>query len=73
MRLDDLYLVDVIEAAGRVARMMRGVNHDSFLGDELLASAVQYQLIIVGEACAKMQRASRGLDTRGVLGVGSYL
>lgn len=55
MRLDDLYLVDVIEAAERIARMIAGEDFDSFGANDVLSSAVLYQLVIVGEACGKMR------------------
>lgn len=55
MRLDDLYLVDVIEAAERVGRMIANADSAQFESDELLSSAVQYQLVVIGEACSKLQ------------------
>ena len=58
MRLDDLYLVDIIEAAERIGRMIAGVDFDGFEDDEMLTSAVQYRLIM-GEACTKLLYASR--------------
>lgn len=41
MRLDDLYLVDIIEAAERIGRMIAGVDFNGFEGNDLLNSAVQ--------------------------------
>jgi|GEM_PF-3311623 uncharacterized protein with HEPN domain len=55
MRHDDLYLVDVIESAARVRRMLGKTSVEGFRQDEMVASAVQYHLIVVGEACGKLQ------------------
>lgn len=59
MRLDDLYLVDIIEAAERIARMIAPVEFSGFKDDEMLTSAIQYRLIVMGEACTKLQRPTR--------------
>jgi uncharacterized protein with HEPN domain len=60
-RPDDLYLVDVIEAAEHLAEMIQGCNQASFQTNDLLASAVQYRLIVIGEACARLQDETLGV------------
>lgn len=57
-RLDDLYLVDIIEAFERIARMIEGRDFAAFEENEVLQSAVQYQLMVMGEACSKLQDAT---------------
>lgn len=57
-RPDDLYLVDIIEASDRVASMILSHNFEAFEQDELLNSAVQYNLMIVGEACGRLQEST---------------
>ncbi|MCW5935412.1 MAG: DUF86 domain-containing protein [Fimbriimonadia bacterium] len=58
-RLDDLYLVDVIEAASAISRMLKDVSFEEFNSNEVLCSAVLYQLVIVGEACVAMSDTTR--------------
>ncbi len=55
MRLDDLYLVDIIESAEKLTSMIGGIGEEAFKDDEMLSSAVQYLLIVMGEACGKLQ------------------
>lgn len=59
MRLDDLYLVDIVEAAERIGRMIAGVDFNGFEDDEMLTLAVQYRLIVMGGACTKLLYANR--------------
>lgn len=58
MRSDDLYLVDIIEAADSIAGMIAGKTAESFATDQVLSSAVQYQLMVAGEACSKLEEAT---------------
>jgi uncharacterized protein with HEPN domain len=57
-RPDDLYLVDIIEASERIAAMVAEHDLKSFEADDVLTSAVQYQLMVVGEACGRIQEAT---------------
>jgi uncharacterized protein with HEPN domain len=41
MRPEILYLADIVEAAGAIARFLTGVEREAFLKDELRQSAVQ--------------------------------
>jgi uncharacterized protein with HEPN domain len=54
MRPEILYLTDIVEAAGAIARFLAGIEHEAFLKDELRQSAVQQKLIVIGEAAARL-------------------
>lgn len=56
MRPEQLYLSDLVQAADRIAGFLEGIQRDSFLGNELLKSAVTHQLIVIGEACSQLSR-----------------
>ena len=59
MRLDDLYLVDIIEAHESMVRMLRGVGEQDFIGAEVLVAAVQMKLLIMGAALSSMTDGTR--------------
>jgi uncharacterized protein with HEPN domain len=40
MRREELYLVDIVEAADAIERFIEGVGREDFAGDELRRSAV---------------------------------
>jgi len=54
MRLEELYLTDIIEAADAIQRFVRNVDQNTFLKDELLQSAVLQKLMIIGEAASRI-------------------
>lgn len=51
------YLWDAWRAAERVSRFTAGKNFEDYRVDEMLRSAVERQLCIVGEALAALRRA----------------
>ena len=59
MRLDDLYLVDIIEAQESIARMIVDSSEADFVNDEILAAAVQMKLLIMGEAMSSLTAETR--------------
>jgi uncharacterized protein with HEPN domain len=62
MRRDDLYLNDIIEAAGHIAAFIAGGDREVFQKkSEMMRSAVVQKLAIIGEAAA---RVSEGLRSR---------
>ena len=61
MRLDELYLRDIIEAADAVAGFIADVEENAFVGSDLLRSATLQKLSIIGEASARL---SDGIKTR---------
>ena len=63
MRTDDLYLVDIIESAQAVAAMIRGCDLPSFVGDDMLRSAVLWKLYVISEAAGKLSGELRELFT----------
>ena len=48
MRRDDLYLNDIIEAAGHIAAFLEETDLEDFLKSELIRSAVVQKLAIIG-------------------------
>lgn len=50
------YLWDALQAVGRVQRFSQGKSFDDYPADELLRSAVERQLGIVGEALAQLRK-----------------
>jgi uncharacterized protein with HEPN domain len=57
MRPEELYLVDIVEAADAVARFVAGLEAVDFLKDELRQSAVLQKLTLIGEAAARLPEA----------------
>jgi uncharacterized protein with HEPN domain len=53
-RTADLYLVDLLDAAGRIARSLQGVSFDEFIGQTEKRDAVLWNLMIIGEASTKL-------------------
>lgn len=54
------YLWDAEQAAARIERFAAGRSFDEYLGDELLRSAVERQLEIVGEALNQLRKSAPG-------------
>ena len=44
MRHEDLYLTDVVEAAGYIGEFIAGIDYEAFQKSELLRSAVVHKL-----------------------------
>jgi uncharacterized protein with HEPN domain len=49
-----LYLADIIEAADDIAAFVGGMGRESFLGNNLVRSAVLQKLTVIGEAAARL-------------------
>lgn len=58
------FLWDVRSAADKIATFVRGKTVDEFTGDELLYSAVERQLEIIGEALNQLTKAAPELAGR---------
>jgi uncharacterized protein with HEPN domain len=54
MRPEELYLLDIIEAAEAIERFCAPVTEVEFLVDELRQSAVLQKLIVIGEAASHL-------------------
>ena len=59
MRDEGLYLEDIVEAADTVAHFLADTDKQRFMGSELLQSAVLCQLLIIGEAAARVSEETR--------------
>ena len=47
---DQAYLWDILEAAKEITAFLKGVRYDDFVRSKMIRSAVERQLMIVGEA-----------------------
>ena len=66
------YLWDAVQAANSVRAFIRGRNYEAFAEDDLVRSAVERQLQIVGEAMAQLakldpQSAAKVPDLRRII------
>jgi uncharacterized protein with HEPN domain len=59
MRDEQLYLIDILEAAEAVDRFVVGIAEDDWIEDEVRQGAVMHRLIIIGEAAAHLSRDFR--------------
>jgi uncharacterized protein with HEPN domain len=53
-RTDDLYLVDLLDAADAIGDSLRGISFDQFLGQKEKRDAVLWNLMIIGEASTRL-------------------
>ena len=56
MRREELYLIDMVEAADAISQFVLGVEQDAFSQNDLLRSAVLQKLIIIGEGAARLSK-----------------
>ncbi len=63
MRTDDLYLVDMVEAAQAIESFVGQETVDRFVRDAVTCSAVLWKLMIVGEAATKLSAETKALFT----------
>jgi len=59
MRREELYLRDIVEAAGHIAGFIQGMDHSGFQESELVRSAVVQKLSLIGEAAARVSEQLR--------------
>lgn len=59
MRRDELYLLDIVQAADDLGAFLAGVDRDAFLASGLLQSAVLQKLTVIGEAAARLSGSFR--------------
>ncbi|HYU08016.1 MAG TPA: HepT-like ribonuclease domain-containing protein [Gemmatimonadales bacterium] len=72
------FLWDVLNAANKIERFLHGQTRDAFIGDELLQSAVERQVAIIGEALRQLTRAAPALaqqvaDVEQIIGLRNIL
>jgi uncharacterized protein with HEPN domain len=63
MRLEKLYLVDILEAADAIQRFIEPTNKEGFLCYELRQSGVLQKLIVIGEAAARLPKEFQAKHT----------
>lgn len=64
-RRDDLYLADILEAAESIRSFVGKLDRpdrDTFIGDDLVRSAVLQKLSVIGEAAARVTDETRALN-----------
>ncbi|MCL4250494.1 MAG: DUF86 domain-containing protein [Anaerolineae bacterium] len=59
MRSDDALLLDMLIAARKIMRFMRGVDEASFHANEMLQSAVIRELQVIGEAARLLSEEAK--------------
>jgi uncharacterized protein with HEPN domain len=59
MRREELYLVDIVQAADEIAQFVAGKRREEFVRDKLVRSAVLHKLTIIGEAAARLSAEFR--------------
>lgn len=63
MRREELYLTDIVEAAGAINRFIGDRDYDAFVDDELLCAAVLQKLTVIGEAASRLPAEFRARHT----------
>ncbi len=58
---DAAYLLDMLQAASKVARYVQGKRYEDFQRDELLRDAVERNVEIIGEAARRISEAFRNV------------
>jgi uncharacterized protein with HEPN domain len=59
MRLERLYLDDIVEAAGHIADFLTDCDRSCFDASELIRSAIVQKMGIIGEASSRISQALR--------------
>ncbi len=54
---DAAYLLDMLQAAEKVSRFVKGLKQEEFVEDEVLRDAVERNVEIIGEAARKVSEA----------------
>ena len=54
MRRENLFLTDIVEAAGAIRGFIAEIDKATFADDDLVRSAVLYKLTVIGEAAARV-------------------
>lgn len=57
MKSDEVYRAHILDAIATIESYVEGVNLDSFLADSMRRDAVVRQLLIIGEASARLSDA----------------
>lgn len=63
MRPEEFFLRDILIACERANRFVKDISWEFFETSDLHQSAVQYQLIVIGEAVTKVSRGTKSRYT----------
>ena len=76
MRLEELYLQDIVDSVNAIERFLKDVKEEDFLSNELLQSAVSYKLTIIGEASShisdKVKKRHLQVDWKEIIGFRNF-
>ena len=64
MSRDEATLLDIVRAARLIQKFVATSTYDSFLEDQKTQSAVQHQLLVVGEAVKRLSVDFRGQNAQ---------
>ena len=53
MQPEQQFLLDIVDAADAIARFLDGIDHDTFLKDEVRQSAIIQKIGVIGEAAGE--------------------
>ncbi len=56
MKIDELYLLDIIEAASDIQIFLKDIEEERFMLDRLMQSAVLFKLAVIGQSAAKVNQ-----------------
>lgn len=76
MRNEKLYLVDIVDAADRIASMVSGLTEEEWIDDDARRDGVMYRLIIIGEAASHLTAEFRSshptINWRSIVGFRNF-
>jgi uncharacterized protein with HEPN domain len=72
------FLWDILQAVNKIERFLQGHTREVFIADELLQSAVERQLAIIGEALRQLSKTAPALaqqvdDMQRIIGLRNVL
>lgn len=56
---DQATILDILHAGRQIVGFVRGVTQEQFLADRMMRSAVQHQLLVMGEAVKRLSATFR--------------
>ncbi|HEY9583086.1 MAG TPA: DUF86 domain-containing protein [Candidatus Paceibacterota bacterium] len=77
MAKDSLFIKHILEAIANIEEFLHEVNHDKFISDKLIQSAVVRQIEIVGEATknlsVELREQNKGVPWQDITGMRDML
>ncbi len=60
-KIDSIYIDHIMESISKIERYLVGMDHDSFLNDEMVQSAVIRELEVIGEASKNISKKTKDM------------